>query len=430
VFVSAATPELGAQHLIFSRPMTGRERVLLVFGFAALLACRIPGILPGRFWAEDGEFFLDALRLPWHAALTTPHTGYLNLVASLSMQLAARLVPLEFAPLASCVVALILQTLPAILLVTSRISWLQQRWQLVLALLLIATPPLSEEVWISPMTIQYHLMLCVGLILAEAPRRGIVGVLQAVVLVVAPLAGPGNSFAIPLFALRTWLDQSWARVWQTLLLSVGTVIQLGLLVTHPQPGRHLGIELPLLLAVICVKHLLVPLLGRHEAVDLANRLPPIFAAGGVPVLPVCATLLAGAALIAAVWYAGNRESRWLTAAGGLMMVLAYFGAFGGQVNLLGVHFGMRYALAPQDLFGLALIGVASTAPASGLRSVAGLLVLWLVFVGVHEYFWVSPAMAHGPSWRAQVIEWRSTQQPIHLWPPNFVIRLPDRIADE
>jgi hypothetical protein len=234
------------------------------------------------------------------------------------------------------------------------------------------------------------------------------------------LAGPGNSFPIPLFALRAWLDRSRARAWQTLLLSVGTVIQLGLLATNLQPGRHLGIEVPLLLAVVCVKHLLVPLLGRHEAVDLATRLPPIFAAGGVPLLPVCATLLAGSAFAAAVWYAGNRESRWLAMAGGVMMVLSYFGVVGGQANLLGAHFGMRYALAPQSLFGLALLGVAATARTPGLRSVAGALVLWLVFVGVHEYFWVSPAMAHGPSWRAQVIEWRKTQQPIHLWPPSFV----------
>jgi hypothetical protein len=429
VFVSPTVPQISTEPSIFSRPVTGRERMLLVLGFAALLACRIPGVLQGRFWAEEGEFFLDALRLPWFAALTTPHTGYLNLVASIAMQLAARL-PLEFAPLASCAVALILQTLPAILLVTSRISWLQQRWPLVLALLLLATPPLSEEVWINPMTIQYHLMLCVGLILAEAPRRGVIGVLQAIVLVIAPLAGPGNSFAIPLFALRAWLDRSRARAWQTLLLSVGTVIQLGFLATHPAPARHLGIEVPLLLAVVCVKHVLVPLLGRHEAVDLANRLPPIFAAGGVPLLPVYATLLAGAGFAAVVWYGGNRESRWLAAAGGAMMVLSYFGVVGGQANLLGAHFGTRYALAPQSLFELALLGVASTAPTSGLRSVAGLIVLWLVFVGVHEYFWVSPAMAHGPSWRAQVTEWRSTHQPIHLWPPSFVIRLPDRIPGE
>jgi hypothetical protein len=121
VFVSPTVPQISTEPSIFSRPVTGRERMLLVLGFAALLACRIPGVLQGRFWAEEGEFFLDALRLPWFAALTTPHTGYLNLVASIAMQLAARL-PLEFAPLASCAVALILQTLPAILLVTSRIS--------------------------------------------------------------------------------------------------------------------------------------------------------------------------------------------------------------------------------------------------------------------------------------------------------------------
>jgi len=45
-------------------------RVFLLAVFAALVALRIPGVLQGRLWAEDGLFLLDALRLPLVAEMS------------------------------------------------------------------------------------------------------------------------------------------------------------------------------------------------------------------------------------------------------------------------------------------------------------------------------------------------------------------------
>jgi hypothetical protein len=394
----------------------------MLLGFVVLVACRMPNVLRGRFWAEDGFFFLDALRLPLFEALTAPHTGYLNLVASLAGQ-AARLMPLEFAPVASCAVALAVQTLPALLLVTSRIPWLQSRTSLILALLLVATPPLSEEVWINAITGQYHLMLCVGLILAEDTRKGTVRILHFGILAMASLAGPGSAFLIPLYAMRAWRDRAKVRGWQTLFLSAGALVQLAVLTTHPEPNRHLGIEPDLLLAVVYVKHLLVPFLGR-QALDLSGPLHSLFVAGGTSLLPIVTVLGAGGAFGFALWRSGNRESRWLAAGGLVMMILSYFGALDGRTNLLGIHFGMRYTFAPQVLFELALLGVACTTW-DRIRAAAGLAIVWLVIVGLYGFFRVSPEMASGPSWRAQVLE-RATEAgaSIELWPRHMTIRLP------
>lgn len=397
---------------------------MLLIGFAALIGCRMPNILRGRFWAEDADFFADALTMPFAQAMMTPHTGYLDIIASLAGQ-AAALVPLHLAPMASCAVAFAVQCLPALLLVTSRIPWLQSRSRLILALLLVATPPLSEEVWINPITSQYHLMLCGGLILAERTRLGAVGALHYGILALAPFAGPGNSFLIPLYAFRAWRDRSWARAAQAATLTVGTLVQLCMLATHLQAQRHLGIEPELLLAVVYVKHLLIPLLGHAHAFDVGGNLYDLYLEDRLPLLPSIMVVLAALLFGTALWRAGNWESRWFALGALVMMVLSYFGAFGGQANLLKMGFGIRYQYAPQVLLGLALLGLATTS-IGHVRQGARIAVMWLAFVGVHEFFWVTPTMAYGPSWRAQIRERVDSSSPtvIQVWPAPWRMVLP------
>ena len=409
-------------------------RAGLVALFALVLALRMPGVLHGRLWAEDGLFLLDALRLPWWQALVAPHTGYIDMVASTIMLIATRTALLEYAPLVSVALSLAVQCLPAMLLATSRIAWLDKPAHLAVALAMLAFVPLSEEVWLSPITLQYHLIVCVGIVLADQPRRGWVGWLQNAVLLAGPLAGPGPSLIGPLFFCRASIDRTGARWLQAALISAGTLVQLAVLATHPEPHRAIGVMPDLLLLVVWVKHVLVPLFGRAEAIDLAQGIAPAYVGsiGSDFTQLWIAGFGAAAALLAmgvAVWRSPHREVRWLYAAGLLAMVLSYVGALGGKADLIGVMFGQRYAVAPQMLFGLALVGLATGRPSSGSggvgRSVAMGLVAWLLVVGAHEYTWVEPRMAHGPSWRAQVLAWRAEPAgPILLWPPSFRIVLP------
>jgi hypothetical protein len=111
------------------------------------------------------------------------------------------------------------------------------------------------------------------------------------------------------------------------------------------------------------------------------------------------------------------------------MVLSYFGALGGQANLLNIYFGERYYYAPQILLSLTLLGVARTGPVIA-RSLATVLVGWLVLVAVTEYRTVHPGMAQGPSWRDQVALWRAEpERAITLWPSAFQIHLVPRVIE-
>lgn len=126
-------------------------RVLWVLGFALLICIRLPGILiHGRFWAEEGSpIFQYAWTMPWYNVLTLSYGGYLSIVPNLAGLLARHLVPLAYAPYVTITIALLIQLCPAILLATARDEWLSGRIRLITALLLLATPPATEEVWLA-----------------------------------------------------------------------------------------------------------------------------------------------------------------------------------------------------------------------------------------------------------------------------------------
>lgn len=398
-------------------------RISLLAAFATLLALKIPGVLHGRLWAEDGLFLVDALRLPWWQALTTPHTGYIDVVASGAMLIAIHATDLQHVALTSVLMALIIQLCPAVLLLTSRCQWLRPRWVLLIALLLVLAPPIAEEVWLSPVTSQYHLMVCTALILAFAVGTGSVGAFQILLLALAGLTGPGPALAAPLFVLRAYLDRSWPRAIQAAVLSAGVLIEIAVFWMHPEPNRHLGIGVTLLLRVIYVKNLLVPFLGPYLAFLVANGLGKASILANWPLLPAVVSLLALIGLTVAVVTTRAREVQWLYLTALAMMVLSYFGALGGQTNLQHIYFGERYYYAPQVLLNLTLLGVARTAPAIG-RGLAIVLVGWLLLIGIKTYRSVNPEMAQGPSWSEQVNLWRSDHaRAITLWPPTFQIHL-------
>nr|WP_294509375.1 hypothetical protein [uncultured Rhodopila sp.] len=402
-------------------------RALLFAAYVALIAIRIPGVLSGRLWAEDGFFLVDAIRLPWWQALLQPHTGYLDIVASGTMVLAARLVALEDAPLVSLTLSLCIQALPGLILATGGIRSMRNPWYLAGALLILATLPLAEEVWLSPITSQYHLIVAVALVLAAEPARGWTRRLHRMVLLLAPFAGPGPSLLLPLFVLRAMRECCWERVGQALAISLGTLVQMAVLLSHPVAQRDFGLAPDLLLVVVAIKHILVPMLFRPETIALANPLmrawldnpwsawPLLAMAGSIGVLTVFG---------AAAWHSRSQAASWLFAAAVVTMVLSYAGSLGPKDALLGILFGQRYYAAPQMLFGLTLIAIASAASLPG-RLLAGGFAVWLIAIGIAGFGPPDPMMANGPDWREQVAAWRS--DPGHrlaLWPSNFTIALP------
>lgn len=411
---------------------TGRTlglRLAVLTGFAVLVAARLPGLWPdGRLWAEEGVVYLArAWRAPWPDALFTVHTGYLNLPASLAATLALHLVPLEHAPQITVLLSFALQLLPAVLLASSGIAWLQDWRVLGAALLWLAVLPLADEVWLNSITSQFHVTLAVAILLAAPVCRGRARWLHRAVLLLAPLCGPVAGTLLPLFALRAWLDCSRGRACQAALLLPALLVQLVVMLLHPEPMRSVApFDLPMVLAAITGKQILLPLLGPTVANHLMMGVAAVFAAGRWQVAAMLAPMLwfgVGA------WVARRSRdaaTRWLFVGGVAVMAISYAGALtpAGSRQLLILGFGLRYYFVPAALFGLAGFGAAAAGRAPE-RRLAGLLMAWLLLVGVAYFRLPQALMAHGPDWRQQVAEWRENPaHPLAIWPAGWVVRLP------
>jgi hypothetical protein len=399
-------------------------RLALVPALAALIAWRLPlPLTQGRFWAEEGLiYYSKAWHLPTIDALLALHTGYLNIVANVAALIAVHAVPLEAAPRATAAIALLFQLLPAVLLATAAEPWLRRPFPLLAAILLTILPVRAGELWLNSITSHFHLMACVGLVLALAPRPGAVGHLRLAVLFVAPLAGPGNAFLWPLLALRAWRDP--ARRAQLAALTLGIAIQAMLVLLAPAENRPFGAPVHIVLAVFGLEHVVLPLLGGQLAAPISHSLYLAFEAGRPAWWIIALPIPVLGALAWAVHRRADAATRWLFLGAMWLAAVSYYTALThGKPNVLLLGLGMRYAFAPTLLFGVCVVGLAASAATPWLKQAATGLVWWLLAVGTVSYH-DNPGFTAGPNWRAEVAAWRAN--PAHvmqIWPSGWTMTL-------
>jgi hypothetical protein len=418
--------------IITKKPISVIEKSVYVLLFALLVAVRIPKVLDGRFWAEEGTvFFRHAWQVPWEQAILWSYGGYLNISANLAGILAAHLVPLEKACYVTSIFGLIVQTFPAIVLCSSNLKWLQERKILICALLLIATLPLSQEIWLSCIGSQVHLTLSVALILALTTRTGLCGWFQKFLLLIGPLSGPGSASLVPLFLLRAWIDKSKQRLIQAVILGTAAAIQFAFFF-HPNeraslsatPITVMGIDPLLLLNVFFVKHILAPCMGITQTTNLTEGWGNAYASG-ISISPQTALLAAVILAFSAfkMWRSKNPEPKWFFFSGALLWMVANFGALGVRAALLNIGESERYVFAPQILFELAILYFACVSKGWKKTLFSG-ITIWLLVIGLHEYFWTTPFYSEGPPWRQEVHKWR--QNPaytLNIWPKGWTVQL-------
>lgn len=412
---------------------TAGPRLLLFTAFALLVAMRLPQAwVHGRFIDEEATVFLAyAWHRPWLDALFRPFAGYWNLAANATTLVVARLVQggavrLEHAPYVTMGVALALQVLPGVLVLTGRAAWLGSRPAVIAALLVIAIAPATEEVFFNVLHIQFHLALCVALILAlEVPERRLTWAGYGVLLFLAPLCGPGAIVVLPLFALRALLERDRGRLGQLLVFGSGAAVQL-LLFYGASPVRSHVVEPATLLAVFFVRLIALPALNFANANRIGEAINASQEAGGVGwwLAAVAATIAFGALIVVA---ARRRDGAvWLLLAG-LGIAAASFGF--GMVNpwrplLFHAGAGERYNFLPLVLIGLTLVALA--ARRRGL-SIYALLAGLFLLTGAFRYPAPSPEFNGGPSWPAEVAAWRSDHDhQLAVWPRPWRADLSDR----
>ena len=413
----------------------GFARWTLFAAFALIVIFRLPKAWThGRFQDEEATVFLAyAWHYHWAEALFRPFAGYWNMGANATTVALVQLVrngllSLERAPYFTMVIALAVQLLPAVLILTGRAPWLAGRLAVIAALLLIATRPATEEVFFNVLHIQFHLALCVALILAmDVPRRWVPSLGYAVLLILAPLCGPGAIVLLPLFALRALADRDPGRLKQMAILAAGAAVQM-LWFYGSSPVRGQFVDFSSIAPAMFVRLITLPTAGVEPAYRVASAIHGPEIAGASPVwLFTAATMLLLAAL--AMLVTQRRDaSLWLM----LSSLLIAFVTFGlGIATALGadvfdVGAGQRYNFLPAVLLGLALVALAMRPDFRGKTICAALCAMMLV-VGAYHYPRPDKAFADGPSWPAEVRAWRSDHDhPLAVWPRPWAADLSDR----
>jgi hypothetical protein len=392
--------------------------------FAALICIRLPAVVwNGRFYAEEGEFFFAyAWHMPWDRALLHNLGGYLNIVASGSTLLLEKAVrggwiSLENAPYFTEAIALSFQVCPAILVLTSRADWLRPWWAPPLALLIMATPPLTEQVWLQTLHSQFHLALCAGLILAtETVGALALRAFRIVLLVLGPLCGPATIVLAPFFVLRALIERSRERWLQTAALLAASAVQL-LMFYAPSGERGYHIDPLVLASVMSVRHIALPLLGAGFAASLvAHPVQAALEAGVVPWTAVAACLIVFGGLTLAALARWREAPVWLLIPALTLAGVSYFGAIHGGARLLTLDWATRYSYVPLALAGLSLIAFANTFRGAASKVFLALSV-WIGFIGAIGYAHPLHSLSEGPDWRKEVAAWRvDPEHRLASWP--------------
>ena len=415
---------------VFSRS----QRLVLFAIFAALVVFRLrEAWLYGRFFGEEGTiFFAYAWHRPAGEALWRSFAGYLNLAANGSTLLAAQLVKadvlsLERAPYLTMAIATAFQSIPGALILTGRSAWLESRWAVIASLLIIATAPMTEEVFANVLHIQFHLALCTALVLAfDIPHSRLGKLLYCLPLALAPLCGPGAIVLLPLFVLRAVVDKDRNRVIQTVVLGAASALQL-LVFYESSPLRGHLLDPATLANILFVRLAALPYFGAPVARLYGREVYAAFLTGGAIWWAMTAVALTyfTALLILVLRRGPFGAAPWL-AVSGLAVGAISFGA--GMLPVDPYHWfsvgaAQRYNVLPLTLLSLGIIAM--------IRSCAGLLRAGLV--GLCTLTLVSGALTYsfpirnvraGPNWPAEVTAWRKDSRHLPMsWPGQWPIDL-------
>jgi protoporphyrinogen oxidase len=458
-------PEAAAVSTPSSRLASATVAVAAVLAGVALMWARQPAFFSEpRFWAEEGRvFFARAWAVPWWEALATAPLDYFTLYTNLAVGAAARLVPLEQAPLVTTLAALAVQALPLLFLAFAVApEWGDGRRYIAMAIVLFAS--LSDEIWLTTLHSHYYFALVAFLVLLEPGDVGRArAAVYAALVAIAGLTGPVPCFLLPLFAYKYHRSRRAADAWQVAALGVATLVQVtvvavalsgryqgasDLLARGPSPVARWGATpdapSPTALGsaavpvIIWMKMIVLPIFGVDAAESVARSLEFVAKARG----PVGALFAGGAAaglFLLLGWLTRGLPPRLRWPIAGsyvLVAALSILLSFGNKGILFYSAAGSsRYAYVPGVLLLMLLLhavrGVPGDQRPTARAVVTALLLAIALAGGAARYPDTLRWKASYPKWTAEVAEWR--RDPTHalrVWPPGWTMQLSRRDGED
>jgi hypothetical protein len=393
-----------------------------------------------RFWAEEGMLhFAFSFSHPWYQALFAPQVGYLNFWPNLATWLAT-LVPLEFAPLVTTLLAMLVQLIPVGLILWSRSSfWAGWPFKLAFVAVLLFTP-LSSEVWLNTINSYNYLLIATLIILFEEPaqhsprRWGTRGL-----LVIAGLSGTVSCFLIPIFIFRALLEKQRERWVQIIILSVCALIQIALILSYRSNAdlsqRFHLIGLTTLGVVLWTQGLSLFATGFHQTRDWARMLFSM-TTQDLAGFQLWGRLLLFAGMALILFLSANLSKKlrflFLGSYAILLILMMMFSVISDKYTLLDTGLHQRIFFAPNVLLGwMMIMGIRFTREKgwlafSGNLASAGcaFLVCASLIWGLINYHDPWFFNLNWPAWPAEVQAWRADPHyALRIQPDGWVVIL-------
>lgn len=412
------------------------SRLFVLCLYIALILVRAPDIVwPGRFWAEEGAiYFREAYTSPPLTVLTTANLGYYSLLNKIASLAAVHTVPLRFAPVITVLFALVVQILPAWLLLFSRIPSLKSRFYQICAIFVVLLIQPNQGVWLNTINSQFFLCVATAIILISHATNRLSHVVRLGILALAGLTGVVSSLLLPFF----WIEYLWTRnkrkLLEAMVLTSAGIVQVA--IVFAVSGRDTHWYLSYLPFVLFSKQWLLPTVGSgvvdlFSAYVIEHQIYEVTLLGLALLVPY---IVLGLGLIR--W--GNRHSWFLLAASIFLASFFFLYSIEAQradwiLTHLSAVGASRYYYAPNVLLALAVLmplkdhKVVSTAIPRYFRIGCIILVGLMITIGVHDY--VTSQQRHewffsGPSWPREVEKWQeNNQEKLDIWPSPWSMDL-------
>ena len=388
----------------------------LWIGLAAIVAMalaisrRPDAILHAQFWAEDGRnWYAEAYNGGWLHAALTPHTGYFQTTSRLAAALSL-LVNFAYAPLVYNVIALVIQVLPALFILTPRFHKVVPdfRIRVLLALLYIGIPN-SYELNANITNAMTHLgLLAVLIILAEPSKRAAWGVFDVFWVALAGVSGPFVIAIAPVALVRWALDRD--SGWRLVLLGVVAVcaaVQVFAVLTTgsaSRPHAPLGASAGAFMAIVAGNVFAGAVIGLRHYVFVFGQ--PWWQPHALALL---VTFIVGVATLGYATVRGSLELRLFILFASVVLLASLVtpvASFTDPQWPLLAHPGAgdRYFLIPMLAFLAAAVWIMSRSGLLALRIAAGLLLAATLLVGIPGDWRYTPYTNFQPEYYAKVLE--------------------------
>ena len=386
----------------------------------AVLAWRAPNLLIWpRFLTEEGKFYFShAFNYGFVEGLRYVQTraGYINLIENFATT-SASLVELEFAPFVTTYIALLVQTIPLVIILfgDSNVFRGIAKKSAGCAIVVLA-PSVSGEAWLTSLQSHVFLGLASLLILLEN-TDGIAGARRwsyRILLAIGALSGPYTVFLQPLFAIRALIDRGREQIIHAAIVTLAFVVQVLIFwsffvatpAVHGLRRKELGLGI---LSRVLRLEISAPLFGLEGEGGLIDPLSSFgehwFLLAYLAVLPF--------ALI-------DWQRRRLRPVDSKVLLFLTFSVLtlGISAFSFGIDLDGRYAVLPGYVLLFYLLDNIRAENQRWITATMVLLLSFSLFVGVWNYRASDGLRCDGRSptnWKQEVARWRDEESAARLW---------------